>query len=102
MKRRNWTEKEQRIIVRVYFHMLACQQHGAKYNKAQFCRDTLPKLNDRTRGSYEMKLMNISAAMVSLGLPIVKGYKPYGHAQKSLQVFIREAMAQSKQELKAG
>jgi len=94
-KRKNWTEQEQREVIRVYFHMLACQAAGAKYNKAAFCRATLPKLNNRTRGSYEMKLMNVSAAMVALGLPIVKGYKPYGHAQKSLTVYIKEALIQS-------
>lgn len=100
-KRRNWTETEQRVVISAYLQMLYCEQMGAKYSKADFCRRTLPKLNNRTRGSYEMKLMNVSAVMASLGLPIVQGYKPYGHAQKSLVDMVKAALRQTELESKA-
>jgi hypothetical protein len=83
-KRRNWTNKECRIVIRAYLHMLREQDHGRKFNKAKIARSVLPHLDNRTKGSYEMKLMNISACMEHLGFDVVKGYVPYGHAQKSL------------------
>ena len=84
MKRRNWTEREQAIACTIYATMLEIELRGGKVNKAKICREILPLLDNRSRGSYEMKMMNISAAMLSLGFPHIRGYKPYGHAQKSL------------------
>ena len=46
-------------------------------------------LQDRSRGSLELKWCNISAARVAMGLSIVAGYKPYGHGQKSLTDMIK-------------
>ena len=91
-KRRNWTEEEQRIICRAYLALLEWEKQGRKANKAALCRATLPLLDDRSRGSYELKMMNVSAAMLSIhpDLPTVTGYKPYGHAQKSLKDILQE------------
>ena len=86
--RRNWSVAEQQTIIRTYLCMVAAIAAGETVNKAQICRSVLPQLDNRTRGSYEMKLMNVSGAMLELGLPIVAGYKPYGHAQKSLKELI--------------
>lgn len=84
-KRRNWTETEQTIIVRTWLYLLEEQEAGRKTNKAALCRATLPLLEDRSRGSYELKMMNVSAAAAALGLPIVKGYKAAGNYQRSLK-----------------
>jgi len=45
----------------------------------------------RTHGSVEAKLMNISGARDSLGLPILKGYKPAPNYQRSLVELVQEA-----------
>lgn len=88
-KRRNWTTEEQAVVCRAYFWMLAMEQANQAYSKAQKARATLPLLDKRTKGSYEAKLMNISAVMVSLGLPTIQGYKPLGHCQKSLADMVK-------------
>ena len=94
--RRNWSKDEQSIIVAVYLSMLTMQKAGHKFNKAKICRSTLPLLNDRSRGSYEMKLMNVSAALRAIdpAAEIVTGYKPYGHGQKSLTDELKAQLAQ--------
>ncbi len=83
-KRRNWTEQEQNTVIGAYFLMLELQQAGKAFNKAELARTYVPKLDNRTKGSYEAKLMNISAVMLSLGCEMVKGYAPLGHGQGSL------------------
>ena len=85
--RRNWSEREQRLICLAYTVLMAKEKRGQETNKAALCRLVLPHLENRTRGSYELKMMNVSAALESLAFDEyvpVKGYKPYGHAQKSL------------------
>ena len=84
MKRNNWSVQEQDVVIAVYLDMLRMQSRGESFNKAAIARATLPLLNNRSKGSYEAKLMNISAVMASLGQQTVKGYVPLGHAQKSL------------------
>jgi len=49
-------------------------------------------LRDRSRGSVELKLMNISGARAHLGLPILPGYKAAPNYQKSLETYIKEAI----------
>ena len=89
--RRNWTEEEQRIICRCWLQLLDAQRGEQKANKAALCRATLPLLNERSRGSYELKMMNVSAAAKALGWPeTVNGYKPAGHAQKSLAAILKD------------
>ena len=92
MKRRNWTEEEQRIICRAYLFLLAEQAAGRTANKAALCRRILPTLDDRSRGSYELKMMNVSAALQTVrpNWPNVKGYKAAGHAQKSLAAILAD------------
>ena len=83
--RRNWQQHENEILCYAYRLLMA----DPKINKAALCRAVLPELDGRTRGSYEMKLMNLSAHIATLDPSlVVQGYKPYGHAQKDLaQVF---------------
>ena len=90
-----WTENEVQVICKVYVKILKLEQAGERVNKAQFCRDTLPLLDGRSRGSYEMKMMNISAAARDAGLPTITGYKPYGAYQKCLKSAISEAWSNS-------
>jgi hypothetical protein len=94
MKRNNWTDHEINVAIAAYFQMYAMQKHETPFNKAELARLYVPMLNNRSKGSYEAKLMNISAVFVSLGLGYVKGYVPLGHAQGALAVAVRAALAE--------
>lgn len=77
-----WSDDENNAIAAVYLHMLAREIRGEPNNKAANRRETLPKLNGRSAGSYEMKACNISAVLAAVGLPWINGYKPLGHGQQ--------------------
>jgi len=86
-----WTENEIKTICNVYATMLAKEQNEEKFNKAQARRETLPLLDGRSGGSYEMKCCNISAALNDMGMPWILGYKPRSGYQRSLKLAIVEA-----------
>ncbi|NWF35350.1 DUF3883 domain-containing protein [Mariprofundus sp. KV] len=79
-----WSEAEVSAIVEDYFSMLALELKGIPYNKAQHNRELAQRLNNRSKGSIEMKHMNISAIMHELGMPAISGYKPFSNYQKNL------------------
>jgi hypothetical protein len=79
-----WSEAEVLAIVEDYFSMLALELKGIPYNKAQHNRELSQRLNSRSKGSIEMKHMNISALMNELGMPAISGYKPYSNYQKNI------------------
>jgi len=79
-----WSETEVLAIVEDYFSMLAMELKGIPYNKAQHNRELAQRLNNRSKGSIEMKHMNISAIMHELGMPAISGYKPYSNYQRNL------------------
>ena len=92
MKRINWKDQDIAVLLSTYVYMRRIESTGVRVNKAQLRRDALAQLQDvRSAGSYEMKMCNISAAMIACGQPIVNGYKPLGHAQKSLELMIRSS-----------
>lgn len=80
-----WSDIEVELIVADYFSMLSDQSLGKQYSKAQHRRNLLPLLNNRSEGSVEFKHQNISAVLVSLGQPYIKGYLPRSNYQKILQ-----------------
>src|SRR5690606_23368079 len=71
----HWSDSEIDLIVADYFDMLALEQAGSPYNKAEHNR-ALQHLTGRSPGSIEFKHQNISAVLVRLGLPRIEGYKP--------------------------
>ena len=74
---RDWSLFEVLELINLYQSFLDNQLRGEKYQKAAAVRLYMASLN-RTRGSIEAKLMNVSAVLAALGMPacIVKGYKP--------------------------
>jgi hypothetical protein len=46
----------------------------------------------RSRGSIERKHQNISAVMLQLGLPYIKGYKPLPNIQEALRTEVRRRL----------
>ena len=79
-----WSEAEVSAIVEDYFSMLALELKGIPYNKAQHNRELSQRLNNRSKGSIEMKHMNISALMNELGMPAISGYKPFSNYQRNI------------------
>ena len=80
-KRRNWTEEENRALVALYARMRSYVDHSAKYSKAAMIREVQQLgLIDRSRGSIEAKLMNVSYLLDVRGrddLSMARyGYKP--------------------------
>lgn len=75
-ERRRWTLKEERLAVECYFRIMDGYDAGRPIEKAGIYREYLPRLQDRTRPSLELKLRNISAVLDSLGQPFAPGLVP--------------------------
>lgn len=80
----DWTTTENDLIVADYLAMLALEISGQPFNKAEHNRNVRACLNDRSRGSVEMKHQNISAVLMGLGQPWIDGYKPLPRYQNAL------------------
>jgi hypothetical protein len=103
MKAKPWNEKELDAICQAYAYIYVQELHGTKVNKAAVCRTFLEAINDsRTRGSYEMKMCNISAALNDQGLPYIKGYKPRSGYQRVLKEMIGNYIAAASKYFKEG
>jgi len=92
MKRKAWNNEELTIICNVYCEILKIEVAGDKVNKSQYRRDTLPLLDNRTAGSYEMKMCNISAALNDLEMPWILGYKPLAGYQLAVKTMIKDCL----------
>ncbi len=82
----DWRPEEVALIVADYLAMLTSELSGQSYNKAARRRQLLAKLPGRTDGAVEFKHANISAVMLELGFPYLRGYKPRSNFQRSLLV----------------
>lgn len=88
-----WSDTEVRAVVEDYLAMLSAEAAGQHYSKAEHRRLLLPKLNShRTPQAIEFKHANISAVMIELGLPYIRGYKPRGNYQTELETEILRAL----------
>jgi len=79
----DWTADELDAIVADYFSMLAEEQVGRRYNKAQHNAALVQRIG-RTRASIEFKHRNISAVLRELGMPEIDGYKPATNYQDAI------------------
>jgi hypothetical protein len=81
----NWTDAEVRATVDDYLDMLAEETACRSYAKKEHRRALIGRLNPgRTESAIEFKHQNISAAMINLGLPYIRGYLPRGNYQAAL------------------
>jgi len=71
-----WSQLECELIVRDYLDMLVEELNWRDYRKAEHRRNLRPFLENRSEGSIEYKHQNISAILIDLGLPYIRGYKP--------------------------
>jgi hypothetical protein len=82
----DWSREEVEAIVADYLQMLTMELAGQTYSKTEHRRILQSRLNHRSDGSIEFKHGNISAAMVDLGFPYIRGYKPRANYQALLAV----------------
>ena len=100
-----WTDEENSAVVALYFIMLDHAIAGEKYNKAAMIRreqeqldldhpdgQRVPWLADRSRGSIEAKLMNVTGVLIDLGRDDVSmaehGYRPMSNYQSDLKTMV--------------
>lgn len=77
MGNEKWSLAELEASVEAYVEMLDHEQKGEPYSKAEYRNRLLGGvLANRTEGSFEYRMQNISAVLFDLGLKFVKGYKP--------------------------
>lgn len=89
----DWSREEVEAAVADYLDMLLKDVSGEEFNKADRNRRLQRLLNHRSRGSVEWKHQNISAVLVELGLPYVRGYKPRYNYQELLRQVVEERLA---------
>ena len=89
----DWTEVENRAIVDDYLAMLALECAGMSYSKTEHRNALIEAMGgSRSHGSVERKHQNISAVMLQLGLPYIKGYKPLPNIQEALRTEVRRRL----------
>jgi hypothetical protein len=89
----DWTEAEVKATVDDYLDMLVAEATGRDYSKAGHRRALIKRLNPgRTESAIEFKHQNISAAMINLGLPYIRGYLPRGNYQAALATEIQRRL----------
>lgn len=86
----DWLREEVEAIVADYLHMLTMELAGQSFNKTQHRRWLQGKLNGRSDASIEFKHCNISAAMIDLGFPSIRGYQRRSNYQALLGIVAEE------------
>ena len=79
-----WSTREVDLTIEAYFSMLRLELDGEEYSKAEFRRE-LRKQIQRSDGSVEYKLQNVSAVLADLGGAFIDGYKPARNVQGLLR-----------------
>jgi len=82
----DWRRDEVELIAADYLDMLLRELAGQPYNKTAHRRQLQQRLAGRTDGSLEFKHANISAVMLELGYPYIRGYQPRSNFQRTLLV----------------
>lgn len=91
----DWNREEVETIVADYLKMLSLELSGQGYSKAAHRRLLRQKLDDRSDGSIEFKHCNISAVMLKLGYPSLRGYKPRWNCQGLLREVVEQQLIQT-------
>jgi hypothetical protein len=89
----DWSAAEITATVDDYLAMLEAELAGEPYSKTKHRRALLPRLSPvRTASAVEFKHQNISATMLALGLPYIRGYKPMRNRQAALATEIQRRL----------
>lgn len=98
----DWSNMEVDLIIGDYFAMLHQELLGIKYVKSQHRANLTGLLNNRTDGSIEFKHQNISAVLIKLGLPFIKGYMPRYNYQRALEERVIDYLKDQRQIIEPG
>jgi Domain of unknown function (DUF3883) len=82
----DWRRDEVELIVSDYLAMLLQELAGQPFNKTAHRRLLQQRLPARSEGSIEFKHANISAVMLDMGYPYIRGYQPRSNFQRDLLV----------------
>ena len=93
-----WSREEVEAIVADYLQMLTLELAGQSFNKTQHRQRLQVKLSGRSNASIEFKHCNISAVMLHLGFPYIRGYQPRSNYQ-ALLVKVAQEQVSSKETL---
>ena len=88
----DWSREEVEAIVADYLQMLTMELAGQAINKTRHRKNLLQKLHGRSNGAVEFKHRNISAAMMDLGYPTIRGYKSLVNYQELLLTVIADQL----------
>lgn len=91
-----WADTEVEAIVADYFHMLTLELAGQAVNKTVHRKALKLKLNGRPDGAVERKHQNISAILLELGCPCIRGYKPLPNYQSLLRDAVLDRLARDR------
>ncbi len=91
----SWSNIEVQLIIADYFNMLSAELRGENYSKAEHRRAIMSLLYNRSEGSVEFKHQNISAVLIELGQPYIKGYLPRFNYQQMLKDAIIDYLNQN-------
>lgn len=80
----DWSQEEVEAIVADYLEMLTLELLGQRFNKTEHRKRLQGRLQNRSEGSIEFKHCNISAALIHLGFPSLRGYQPRSNYQALL------------------
>jgi 5-methylcytosine-specific restriction protein A len=73
----DWSDDELEAAVSAYLEMLQDDKAGRPYNKADVNAELRQgELSERSKGSIEYRMQNISAVLEGLGREWIAGYKP--------------------------
>lgn len=82
----DWRRDEVALIVADYQAMLMQELASQPYSKTAHRRQLVQRLAARSEGSIEFKHANISAVMLELGYPYIRGYQPRSNFQRGVLV----------------
>lgn len=95
----DWSCEEVEACVADYLQMLTLELNGQRYVKRARARALMDRLDARSLGSVEFKRCNISAVLIELGYPYIKGYKRRDNFQKRVLTDVVARMASADQAL---
>lgn len=84
----NWTQAENALVIADYFSMLKKKITNEPSNKNEHRLALQKTLQQRSKGSIELKYQNISAVLNNNGYEHIKDYKPWGNYQSILEEMV--------------
>ena len=86
VRNNTWSDDELFETLKTYMEMLSLEQSGRSYSKTEFRRNLIAgPLSDRSEGSIEFRMQNISSFRAEQGMDWIQGYKPMDHLGENVR-----------------